>query len=206
MEITKLPAPDSGASGVTPDVGPAEQGAKAPPNLIATADRLDIRPLDVSAALQILIAEVRASLESQTLPAADTGIFAPAAAVDNPLQAALALVEIILQAQPEEAGIEQWDTALTRMEMQLHTGLERAVDTVASWRDISAPVVQTVNQTRALVLALLDEGPQNPLWLRPEWAGLAPRFDRFWRRRRRARRGLTDPDTSRGFDNHEHQP
>lgn len=204
MEITKLPAPDSGASGV--GLAPAELGAKAPPNLLATADRLDIRPLDVSAALQILITEVRASLESQALLAADTGMQAPGAVLDNPLQAALATVEIILQAQPEEAGNVQWDTALTRMEMQLHTGLERAVDAVASWRDISAPVLQTVNQTRALVLALLDVGPQHPLWLRPEWAGLAPRFDRFWRRRRRARRRLTDPDPSRGFDNHERQP
>ena len=202
MEIVKLPAPGSGTSGV----GTAEQGTKAPPSLIATAERVDIRPLDVSAALRILIAEVRASFESQALLTAGSGVSAPGAVVDNPLQAALALIEIILQAQPAQAGNAQWGAALTRLEMQLHAALERAIDAVTLWRDISAPVVQTVNQTRALIFALLDEGPQNPLWLRPEWAQLAPRFEYFWRRRRRARRRLTDPDyTSRGFDDDEHQ-
>jgi hypothetical protein len=28
----------------------------------------------------------------------------------------------------------------------------------------------------------------------PEWLGLAPAIERFWRRRRLVRRGLTDPD------------
>jgi hypothetical protein len=32
------------------------------------------------------------------------------------------------------------------------------------------------------------------MWLRPEWLGLAPRIERFWRRRRLTRRGLADPD------------
>ncbi|MDB6099952.1 MAG: hypothetical protein JWN58_2655, partial [Gammaproteobacteria bacterium] len=54
MDITKLPAPESGAPGVaTPGVAtPDEQGTKAQPNLAATADRVDIRPLDISGALQ----------------------------------------------------------------------------------------------------------------------------------------------------------
>jgi hypothetical protein len=192
MDITKLPAPGVAA--------PAEQGTKAPPNLAARADRVDIRPLDISGALQILIAEVRATFVSQALLAADTGtapqtgVATPGAVLDNPLQTARALMEIILQAMPEEAGNAQWSTALARMEMALQTGLERAINAVTLWRDVGAPVVQTVNQTSALILALLDEGPQNPIWLRPEWAGLAPRFDRFWRRRRHARRCLTDPD------------
>jgi hypothetical protein len=201
MDITKLPAPETGAPGVAT---PAEQGAKALLNLAATADRVDIRPLDISAALQILIAEVRASFDIGVAGVATPGATAPGAAVDNPLQTARALMEIILQATPEEAGNAQWGTALARMEMALQTGLERAINAVTLWRDIPAPVVEAVNETRALILALLDEGPQNAIWLRPEWAGLAPRFDRFWRRRRRARRRLIDPDySSRGFDSDE---
>ena len=134
------------------------------------------------------------------------GASVPGAAVDNPLQTARALMEIILQATPEEAGNAQWGTALARMEMALQTGLERAINAVTLWRDIPAPVVEAVNETRALILALLDEGPQNAIWLRPEWAGLAPTFERFWRRRRRARRRLIDPDySSRGFDSDEFQ-
>jgi hypothetical protein len=203
MDITKLPAPETGAPGVAT---PAEQGAKALPNLAATADRVDIRPLDISAALQILIAEVRASFDIEVAGVATPGAAAPGAAVDNPLQTARALMEIILQATPEEAGNAQWGTALARMEMALQTGLERAINAVTLWRDIPAPVVEAVNETRALILALLDEGPQNAIWLRPEWAGLAPRFERFWRRRRRARRRLIDPDySSRGFDSDEFQ-
>jgi hypothetical protein len=208
MDIAKLPAPETGAPGVAT---PAEQGAKALVNLAATADRVDIRPLDISAALQILIAEVRASFDIgvagvATPGATAPGATAPGAAVDNPLQTARALMEIILQATPEEAGNAQWGTALARMEMALQTGLERAINAVTLWRDIPAPVVEAVNETRALILALLDEGPQNAIWLRPEWAGLAPRFDRFWRRRRRARRRLIDPDySSRGFDSDEFQ-
>ncbi|HEY0748301.1 MAG TPA: hypothetical protein VGD63_16480 [Steroidobacteraceae bacterium] len=220
MDITKIPAPESGSSGVASGVAsgattpgvvtPSEQGAKAPPNLVATADEVDIRPLDLSAALQILIAEVRASFESQALLAAagieTPGVAIPGAAPDNPQQAARALMEIILQAQPEEAGNAQWGAALAHMEIMLQSGLERGISVVTLWRNVPAPVIETTNETRALILALLDEGPENPIWLRPEWAGLAPRFERFWRRRRRARRRLSDPDyASEGFDSDEHR-
>src|ERR1700676_1775981 len=102
MDITKLPAPEIGAPGVAT---PAEQGAKALLNLAATADRVDIRPLDISAALQILIAEVRASFDIGVAGVATPGVATPGAtapgasvpgaAVDNPLQTARALMEII---------------------------------------------------------------------------------------------------------------
>jgi hypothetical protein len=224
MDSTKLPAPKSVASGVAtpglaragagaPSAGApsaatsAEQGAKGPPTLAAPADRVDIAPLDSTAALQILIAEVRASFDSQALLAAG-GLATPGADPDNPQQAARALMEIILQAEPEEAGNAQWGPALASIEMMLHRGLDGGISAVSLWRDVPAAVVETVNEARALVLALLDEGPQNPIWLRPEWAGLVPKFERFWRRRRRARRRLTDPDSNapRGFDGDEPEP
>jgi len=55
-------------------------------------------------------------------------------------------------------------------------------------------VVDVARDTRAVVLAAFQDDPPNPLWLRPEWLGLAPRMERYWRRRRYARRGLSDPD------------
>jgi hypothetical protein len=91
------------------------------------------------------------------------------------------------------------------VESALQTGLERAINAVTVWHDVPAAVVDAAHETRALVLLALSDEPQNPLWLRPEWAGLAPRFERFWRRRRFARRRLADPDYSSGTfdDNHE---
>jgi len=49
-----------------------------------------------------------------------------------------------------------------------------------------------------LVFLVLGDEPQNPLWRRPEWVGLAPQLQRFWRRRRLAHRRLMDPDYSSG--------
>jgi len=67
---------------------------------------------------------------------------------------------------------------------------------VTQWRDVPAAAVDAVADARALFIAALADEPQNPLWLRPEWVGLAPVLQRFHRRRRNARRRLTDPDLS----------
>jgi hypothetical protein len=82
------------------------------------------------------------------------------------------------------------------METALQTGLASAITAVSAWRDVPAAVVDAAKETRALVFSVLADEPQNPLWLRPEWAELAPRLQRFWRRRRLARRRLMDPDYS----------
>jgi hypothetical protein len=82
------------------------------------------------------------------------------------------------------------------VETALPIGLERAIDAVTAWRDVPFMVVDATKETRDLVFSILGDDPQNPIWLRPEWAGLAPKFERFWRRRRSARRRLTDPDYS----------
>src|ERR1700681_3686026 len=44
----------------------------------------------------------------------------------------------------------------------------------------------------------LGDGPEIPLWFRPEWMGLVQGLHRCRRRRRNARRGLPDPDYSPG--------
>lgn len=191
MDVTKLPA--QGAAAIrAPTTSPGEPGSQSPANVAATADRADIRPLDIPAALQILLAEVRASLELQAVPMSGEG----AAVLSTPPQAARLLVEMVVQSLPDTADVAAWSAALAHVETVLPTGLERAIDAVTAWRDVPFLVVDATKETRALAFSILGDDPQNPIWLRPEWASLAPKFERFWRRRRIARRRLTDPDHS----------
>ena len=158
-----------------------------------------IRPLDIPAALQILELK-RASFELQAILMGDTG----AAGIESPNQAARALLQMVLQALPVESN------ALART--QRRRAATDALQTVSSLRHagavsayVPASVVVAAEQARTLVRILGDD-PRNPIWLRPEWAGLAPRFERFWRRRRIVRRQLTDPDYSGSFDDNEPRP
>ncbi len=209
MDVTKTPAPGTGAaSSPAPERG-ALQAAATPP----LADRTDIRPLDIPAALRILLAEVRASFQAQAIALAD----ASGAAPENPGQAGRALLQMVLHAVADEkqggvqitgtdwdqtwANAPEWNALLTRVENALQTGFDATIRAVAQWRDVPESVVDAAAETRALVLTILGDDPRNAIWLRPEWAGLAPGFERFWRRRRLARRRLTDPDYSSGSCN-----
>jgi hypothetical protein len=174
-------------------------------------DQPDIRPLDIPGGLQILIAETRAAFqetaEFAAAPAPPNFGTSVDAAPGNSLQAARQIVELLLQSLPENIeNPDVWTTALLRAESALQTGLQQAVSTVASWREVPDGVVDSVAQSGALVLQALSEELPNPLWLRPEWVGLAPRLQRFSRRRRAARRRLTDPDHWQGsLDDEEQQ-
>jgi hypothetical protein len=196
MDVAKLPAPASAAPR-TPTAPPAEGGAQSPANAAPIADRADIRPLDIPAALQILLAEVRAAFESQAVAMGqDAGANE---ALTSPPQAARVLLQMVLSAMPDEsASMPGWNAVLARIETALHTGLDRGIDAVTVWRDVPPIVLDASKEVRTLVFSMLGDDPQNPAWLRPEWAGLAPKLERFWRRRRRARRHLTDPDHSSG--------
>ncbi|HTD74678.1 MAG TPA: hypothetical protein VK652_14200 [Steroidobacteraceae bacterium] len=209
MDVTKMPAPGTGSASA-PSSAP-EQGAQPPARTAAIADRADIRPLDIPAALQILLAEVRASFELQAIV---MGNDAGGAGAESETQAARALLQMVLQALPDETASSPewnapgnaaaWSAAMMRVDAALQEGFDRAISAVAAWRDVPASVVDAAQQTRTLVFAILGDDPQNPIWLRPEWAGLAPRFERFWRRRRFVRRRLADPDYSSGsFDDNE---
>jgi hypothetical protein len=190
MDVTKLPA--QGAAAIRPPTTTAaEPGSQSAPKA-AIADRADIRPLDIPAALQILLAEVRASLDLQAVLMSVEG----STVLSTPPQAARLLVEMVVQSLPDEADVAAWTAALAHVETALPIGLERAIDAVTAWRDVPFMVVDATKETRDLVFSILGDDPQNPIWLRPEWAGLAPKFERFWRRRRSARRRLTDPDYS----------
>ena len=184
MEVSKVPPPDvatvrAGASALT------EQGSPSTAAVAAPADRADIGPLDISSALQILLAEVQAGLDLPT----------DAAIMQAPEQAARLLLSLFLQGLPENVGdAPAWTSALMRVEAAIQSSMERAVGIVTQWRDVSAGVVDAVREARALFVSALSDDPQNPLWLRPEWLGLAPTMQRFRRRRRNARRRLVDPD------------
>jgi hypothetical protein len=200
MDVTKMPAP-AAAAARTPTAPPAEQSPQSPANAAPIADRADIRPLDVPAALQILLAEVRAAFELQAVAMGqDAG-----ETVNSPPQAARALLQMVLNAMPDEgaipdegASVPAWNAVLARVEAALQTGLDRGIDAVSVWRDVPPIVVDASKEVRTQVFSALDDDSQNPAWLRPEWAGLAPRLERFCRRRRKARRQLTDPDYSPG--------
>jgi hypothetical protein len=205
MQVSKVPpadVPTVRAGTVTT----AEQGPPSAADMAPAADLADIRPLDISGALQILLAEVRAALDLQLgaaiTPGAITSIAATAATAttagaiaQSPDQAARQMVEMFLQALPEDVSdAPAWIAALVRADAALQSSIEQAMGVVTQWRDVPAAAVDAVTDARALFIAALGDEPQNPLWLRPEWVGLAPVFQRFRRRRRNARRRLTDPD------------
>ena len=182
------------AAARTPAAPPAEQGPQSPPSAAPVVERADIRPLDMAAALQILLAEVRAAFDSQAIV---MGSYASEAA-NSPPQAAHAMLQVFLGAMPDQsAGPPAWNAALAQVETALQTGLDRGIAAIIVWRDVAPSIVDAAKEARTLVFAALGEDAQNPAWLRPEWAGLAPTLERFWRRRRLARR-LTDPDYSSG--------
>lgn len=160
-------------------------------------DRADIRPLDIAGALQILLAEVRAELDLSLAAALEQGASAQGAIAPPAIQAARELVEQFLQALPEDASnATAWAAALDRVDAAVQSSMERAMGIVIQWQDVPAAAVDAVKDARALFVAALEDDPPNPLWLRPEWLGLGPVFHRFRRRRRNARRRLTDPDYS----------
>jgi hypothetical protein len=199
MEVSKVPPADLSASraGTATTAGTATSTAAATTTdmesssaAISVVDEADIRPLDLAAAMQIVLAEVRAGLDAfLESPVTQNSI------AQSPIQAAHELVDMFLRALPEDASdAPAWTAALIQVETAAQSGMERAVSVVAAWRDIPLPVVDAVKETRALFFSALGDEPRNTLWLRPEWMGLAPQFRRFWRRRRNARRRLTDPD------------
>ena len=119
----------------------------------------------------------------------------PAARLSSPAQASPVLLRLFLQAVPDYAGNPaRWSATVIQLEVTLQSALERAVAAVEQWRNVPQVVVDAARETRSLVMSQLSDDPPGPLWLRPEWMWLSPRMERFRRRRRLARRGLTDSD------------
>jgi len=198
MEVTNLSADVPLA--LTGTAQAPGQGTPSPTTAAPPADLADIRPLDISGALQILLAEVRA-----VVPGAITSSATAGANAQSPVQAARELVEIFLQALPEDASdAPAWTAALVRADAAMQSSIEQAIGVVTQWREVPAAAVDAVREARALFASALGDDVENPLWLRPEWMGLAPMIHRFRRRRRNSRRRLTDPDLSpRNLDERE---
>jgi hypothetical protein len=190
MDVTKTPPLAPPPSGSVAASVPGA-GSQSSATVAAALDRADIRPLDVPAALRILIAEVRASFDLTALGMeSDANVLA-----DSPPQAARAIVQLFLQAIPQEGpDMPAWIAAVSHVEAAVQAGLDRGIAAIVAWRDVPPMVVGAAKDTHALIFSALSDDTQNPAWLRPEWAGFAPRLERFRRRRRLARRGLTDPD------------
>jgi hypothetical protein len=233
MEVSKLPQADlsaprpetaagstAGSATVAQTSTSVDTESSSTAGVISASDFADIRPLDIVAALQILVAEVRAGLDASLEGPMEFSVAArnvatqnattQNAAIQNPIvqnsiaqnpvaqnptQAAQELIDMVLRALPEDASDAlAWTAALIQVEAAVQSGLERAISVVTAWRDTPPPVVDAAKETRALFLEALGDEAQNPLWLRPEWMGLGAPFHRFRRRRRNARRRLTDPD------------
>jgi hypothetical protein len=228
MEVTKAPPVPIDPSGGLASGGPGGPGglggrggaapvsAASPPLVTAGPglsfpspaallwDAVNIQPLNVVGALQILLAEVRAELLPGDVPhmagaePMSTGVAFPGfASLSDASAAPQVLVDMILQALPQpghESEPELFLSAVTRVEAAVQSALDKGIDAVVAWHDVPAAVVDAAKQTRALVMAAFKDDPPNPMWLRPEWLGLAPRMERFRRRRRGARHGLSDPD------------
>ena len=113
------------------------------------------------------------------------------------------LVQMLLQAVPpiQTQPPVEWLAAAMQVEAVLAGALDRGVDAVTAWRNVTPSVVEAAHAARAVFAAATSDDPPNPQWLRPEWLGLAPVMQRYWRRRRYARRVLSDPDyAGRGWE------
>ncbi len=215
--------------------GSALQDAALPDAAAAAADAVHIHPLDITGALKILIAEVRAALPlpgdeprpgdelrpelpvapelplppelaiapgsraAPRFPAADLALLETLIEVvsePTPATTPQTVVRLLLQAMPAPDSHEPaaWLAAANQVEAALQVALDGAVSAVAAWRDVPAAVVEGARDVRDVVVAAVTDDPPNPAWVRPEWVGLAPAMQRYWRRRRVARRRLTDPD------------
>jgi hypothetical protein len=221
MDVSKLSPPGPAANPLeTPptkqrlaaEISAAQsQDLEAVEESAPIADHADIRALDVTGGLQIFLAETRAAFEltaeSIGAPAAPNLDATASLIAPTQLQAARQVVEWVLQALPDDAGdAAAWSAALMRTESALQVGIQTAETTVSNWRGVPDNAVDALQQSAGLVLQVLGDDRPNPLWLRPEWVGLAPRLERFWRRRRAARRRLTDPDHWQGsLDDYDEQ-
>jgi hypothetical protein len=90
--------------------------------------------------------------------------------------------------------VATWSEALPRADAALQSGLARALGVIDAWGGVPPAVAASAREVSGLITHALGDESLNPLWLRPEWLGLAPRLERVRRRRRVLKRRLTDPD------------
>jgi hypothetical protein len=214
MEIPKPPGLADVLRTPTPSLG--ERNAAPAPALPLPVDRSSIKLLDLTGALQILIAEVKLALGDAGFGPPDPSLGEALqrwAAAQPPLallladpdtaQAALApparaLLEIVLRALPaEDQPPQAWTAAVQKLTQALANGSAAAIERISAWHDTPVRLAALLEKSRALALDLLGEDAPLPLLTRPEWLGLGAALTRFHRLRRRQRRLLlsdTDAD------------
>lgn len=184
--IGLAPAPAPGTAGpASGTTGQAGNSAAA-----QWPDQPDIRVLDVPAALQILLFEVSDAL----------GLEQSATPAQSADQAAGVIIDGFLRklagadpVQPEDPAGLAWARTADQVQIALVSGMDRAIGIVSAWRAVTAEVTASIAASREIVTAALVDEPAPKFLTRPEWLGLAPRIERY-RRRRRALRRLQDPD------------
>lgn len=212
--------PDAAAAPTLTPRPPPTPIASSPPEpalsaAAAQADQVLIHPLDLTGALQIMIAEVRAELPLPAVRAPPAVVLPPfeaphggggrleplliatgGLAAESPTVTPQTLVQLFLQALPPPETLEPaaWLALVTQVQGAVQVALDRAVEVAAAWREVPLAVVEGARETRDVVVAAITHDLPSPLWLRPEWLGLAPRMERYRRRRKRALRWLSDPD------------
>lgn len=197
------------AGALSPSGAPAPRG---PAGVAPGADRVDIRPLDLPAALRIALIEARAALTLlDDLAAATAPLAGPAAPGPppprDPQAATIALLEDYLDAAssaqalaadaaalPDASRSRAWLDAVDRLQERLDSGLARAQQAVAAWRDVPAEIGPALETVRTQVAAAINDDAAAAWLLGPEWAGMAARLTRLRRRKRALRRRLEDPD------------
>jgi hypothetical protein len=197
MNVTDapLPAAVAAAAGSAPGAPSTLQQRNAPAAQPAPpGDRVDIKAPDTAAALRMVILDVLTALELATAsPDAPPGQWTASTQATTAELASRVLVEMFLRALPE--GNDAAAAMASRLvQATFQTAIDRSVEAITAWPNIPAAVADAVRDTRALVISQFRDLPMDPRWLRPEWLDLVPRMQRFWRRRRSVRRGITDPD------------
>ncbi len=133
MDVTKMPAP-AAAAARTPTAPAAEQGPQSPASAAPIADRADIRPLDIPAALQILLAEVRAAFELQAVAMGERHRRAARQPAASGAARCCRCLSVRCRMKPRACrhGVQ----LLARVETALQTGLDRGIEAVSAWRDV----------------------------------------------------------------------
>ncbi len=194
MEIRK--------SGLLPTESPAvptglaERGARTPAQVAAGGDWSSIKPLDLSAALQILVAEVKLALIEAGFASLAADASLRSTAPLSPAAAAPALVDLFLRLLPQDEATPQgvFSATAERLLQAISRGSSAAIERVIAWRDTPPAIAATLQEVRSLALAIIS-GEQPALLSRPEWLGLVTSLQRVWRRRRRTRLlSATDAD------------
>jgi hypothetical protein len=179
-DISKIPA--AKPLGAKPLSAETDEKAATARSQAPLPDRADIRPLQLTDALRILLAEIREAMDLSLLKVGESVQLDVPATVRESLSLALKLLPT------DDTDVTAWLSLLPRIEQGLELALPRALATVDGWHDlpqgVSQQVSEAVHEIRNL---LLEDTPLFPL--RAEWAAFAPPLSRY-RRARRARRAL----------------